>query len=317
VRPRTQQNARSALAGSEEINTLTNIEAFILVSRLRSFTAAARELGIAPSVVTKRITQLEVQMGGPLLIRSTRGLALTASGERCLPRFLRLRGEIAELLNGAAPDEQGIEGQLRIKSPTTVAAACLGALLSEFQVCHPAVSLDLVIMDRSVNPLEEGFDLVVGARPVTYPNVVDIPLCPYPIVLCATPDYLGLKGIPQHPSELVDYDCLTSALFGTTWLFEGSAGALSVEVHSRFHANDSRVLLEATRRSLGLAMLPRYVADPCLSKGELVATLPHYPIASFWLKALVPRIKMRKPAVRELVSFLKTRMHPSPWTTAA
>jgi DNA-binding transcriptional LysR family regulator len=172
-------------------------------------------------------------------------------------------------------------------------------------------------MDRSVNPLEEGFDLVVGARPATYPHVVDIPLCPYPIVLCATPDYLATKGTPEHPNELVDYDCLTSALLGTTWLFEGPAGALSVEVHSRFHANDSRVLLEATRRSLGLAMLPRYVADPCLVSGELVATLPQYPIASFWLKALVPRIKMRKPAVRELVSFLKTRMHAASWNTAA
>ena len=303
--------------GANDINTLTNIEAFIVVSRLRSFSAAARELGIAPSVVTKRITQLEEKMGGPLLIRSTRGLALTSSGERCLPRFMHLTGEIADLLDGAAPGAHGVEGQLRIKSPTTVTAVCIGALLSEFQVRHPAVSVDLVILDRSVNPLEEGFDLVVGARPVTYPNVIDIPLCPYPIVLCAAPQYLAQKGVPQHPSELGGYDCLTSALLGTTWLFEGSAGALSVEVHSRFHANDSRVLLEATRRSLGLAVLPRYLADPYLSTGELVATLMHYPIASFWLKALVPRIKMGKPAVRELVSFLKTRMHPSPWTTAA
>ncbi len=279
---------------------------------MRSFTAAARELGIAPSVVTKRITQLESQMGVPLLARSTRGLSLTASGERYLPRFLRLAGELEEIFRGSASENGRMEGHVRVKAPTTVTACYLGGLLADFQVLHPGIGVELVIMDRTINPLEEGFDLAVGARPAAYPHVIDVPLCPYPLVLCGAAGYLGSKGMPEHPGDLIDYECLTSLLLGTTWLFEGPAGGLSVEVRSRFHANDSRVLLEAARRGLGLAMLPAYLVEEPLQTGELVRVLESYPPASFWLKALVPRMKMRKPAVRELVEFLAARMQAAP-----
>ena len=277
-----------------------------------SFSSASRELAVAPSVVTKRITQLEKQMGTALFVRSTRGLALTPAGERHMPRFLTLVAELEEILNGTATDEQGVEGHLRIKAPTTITSLYLGAVLCDFQVAHPGVTLEIVLLDRSVNPLEERFDLVVGALPATYPNVVDVPLCKYSVVLCAAPAYLAAHGVPQHPTELVNHDCLTSVLLGTTWLFEGSSGSLSVEVHSRFHANDGRVLLEAARRGLGLATLPRFIADRDLQRGQLTEVLPAFPVVSFGLKALVPRVKLQKPAVRELVSFLKARMQSLP-----
>jgi DNA-binding transcriptional LysR family regulator len=277
-----------------------------------SFSAAARELAVAPSVVTKRITQLEEQMGTPLFVRSTRGLALTSAGERHMPRLLSLVAELEELLNGPSKDTEGVEGHLRVKAPTTITSLYLGALLCEFQAEHPAVTLDVVLLDRSVNPLEERYDLAVGALPATYPNVVDVPLCSYPVVLCAAPGYLAAHDAPQHPTELVNHDCLTSVMLANTWLFEGPSGPLSVEVHSRFHANDSRVLLEAARRGLGLANLPRFLADRDLQRGQLVEVLPEFPVVSFWLKALVPRVRMHRPAVRELVAFLKTRMQSLP-----
>jgi DNA-binding transcriptional LysR family regulator len=149
-------------------------------------------------VVTKRITRLEERVRTRLIVRSTRGLALTTAGERLLPRFLRV------------------------------------------------------------------------------------------------------------------------VLFGTTWPFESPKGGLSVEVRSRFHANDGRVVLEAARRGLGLAALPRYLVDDDLREGKLVPLLKEFPLATSWLKALVPRMKMDKPAVRELVTFLKMRMQPvAPWEAQA
>jgi DNA-binding transcriptional LysR family regulator len=169
-------------------------------------------------------------------------------------------------------------------------------------------------MDRSVNPLEEGFDMVVGARAASYPNVVDVPLCIYPQMLCCAPSYLVGRQEPQRPSDLADHECLTTVLFGTTWPFESPKGGLSVEVRSRFHANDGRVVLEAARRGLGIAPLPSYLVEDDLREGRIVTLLKEYPLAGVWLKALVPRIKMDKPAVRELASFLKSRMQPvAPW----
>ncbi len=283
-----------------------------MVARLGSFSSAARELAVAPSVVTKRITQLEEQMGTALFVRSTRGLALTSAGERHMPRFLSLVAELEEILHGSATDNEAIEGHLRIKAPTTITSLYLGSVLSDFQVAHAGVTLEIVLLDRSVNPLEERFDLVVGALPATYPNVVDVPLCNYPLVLVAAPSYLAAHDVPEHPTELVNHDCLTSVLLSTTWLFEGPEGSLSVDVHSRFHANDGRVLLEAARKGLGLATLPRFVADRDLKDGRLVEVLPGFPVVSFLLKALVPRVKLHRPAVRELVSFLKARMQSLP-----
>jgi DNA-binding transcriptional LysR family regulator len=117
---------------------------------------------------------------------------------------------------------------------------------------------------------------------------------------------------PEHPTELVDHSCLTSVLLGTTLVFDGPRGPVSVEIHSRFHANDGRVLLEAARCGLGVAVVPRYLAEDDLRTGSLMPVLTGYPLAKFWLKALVPSLKMNKPAVRELVEFLKARMQPQP-----
>jgi DNA-binding transcriptional LysR family regulator len=277
------------------------------VARLGSFSAAARELNVAPSVVTKRITRLEERVNTRLIARSTRGLTLTPAGERLLPRFLRVVAELDELLVDTTAVSGEIDGHVRIKGPTTITSLYLGSVLTDFQLANPRVTLEVALFDRSVNPLEENFDLVIGARPASFPNVIDTPLCTYTQVLCCAPAYLKTKPEPRHPGELVDHDCMTTVLFGTTWPFETPRGALSVDVRSRFHANDGRVILEGVRRGLGIAILPRFLADEDLKSGRLTALLEGFPVTTFWLKALVPRIKMDRPAVRELVTFLKAR----------
>jgi len=251
------------------------------------------------------------------VVRSTRGLALTAAGERLLPRFVRLVADFEDLFGGSRPGQRPrLEGHLRIKSPTTLATEFLGGLIAEFQVEHPGVSVDITLLDRSVNPLEEGFDLSLGAFPVSYPNVADVPLCQYELITCCAPSYLQGKAVPQHPTDLVDYECLTTTLFRTTWVFESSRGAVSVEVHSRMHASDSRILRESALRGLGVAILPRFLADEAVAAGTLVRLLPDFPVQTHWVKALVPRMKMNRPVVRELVAVLKSRlqqvMHATP-----
>ncbi len=247
-----------------------------------------------------------------LIVRSTRGLALTPAGERLMPRFLRVVAELDELLVDTSSSDGEIGGHIRIKSPTTITSLYLGAVLSDFQLANPRVTMEVVLLDRSVNPMEENYDLVIGARAASYPNVVDVPLCTYPLTLCCAPIYLLSKPEPQHPGDLVDHDCLTTVLFGTTWPFETARGGVSVEVRSRFHANDGRVILEGVRRGLGIAILPRYLVDEDLKAGRLVPLLEGFPLGDYWLKALVPRMKMDKPAVRELVAFLKAQTQSAP-----
>jgi DNA-binding transcriptional LysR family regulator len=294
------------------MNTLLNIKAFLLVARTGSFSGAARELGVAPSVVTKRITRLEDEMGAQLFVRSTRALALTSAGERLLPQYQRLVAELDEIIGAASATERGIEGHVRIKGPTTLTSLFLGPIFCDFHAKNPGLTMEIVLLDRSVNPLEEGFDIVIGALPASYPNVTDFPLGPYSIALCAAPDYIEAKGSPETPNELVDHDCLTSVLLGNTWVFENGPSTTSVEVRSKLHVNDTRVLTEATRRGIGIAILPRFLAREDLASGRLVEVMKAHPVPTFWLKALVPRIKMNKPAVSQLVDYLKGRMQPLP-----
>jgi DNA-binding transcriptional LysR family regulator len=289
------------------MDTLLNIRAFLATARAGSFSAAARDLGVAPSVVIKRINRLEDQMRAKLFRRSTRRLVLTEAGERARPRYHAILAEIEDALSGA--DAAGeVEGHLRIKAPTTFGILHLGAILSDFQIAHPRVTVEIVLVDRSVNPVEEGFDVALGALPVSYAHVADVPLCPFPRLLCAAPEYLARRGEPQHPADLPDHDCLTYLATGTTWSFASPRGPVSVDVRPRFSANDSQVLLGAVKRGIGIAVLSRDVVAPALEDGSAVPLLAEYPVAPLWLKALVPEGRRNRAPVRALLAWLKDRL---------
>jgi DNA-binding transcriptional LysR family regulator len=294
------------------VNTILNINAFIRVARLGSFSAAAREVKAATSVVTKRISQLEKEIGAKLINRSTRGLALTAAGERYLPHFVRLLAAHDEIFNGIDVSRHRVEGLLRIQTPPTITSMFLGDMLTNFQLQNPRVDMDIILMERSANPLEESFDIALGAWPISYPNVIDVPLCRYDLVTVCAPSYLRDKEKPVHPTELVDHQCLTTVLFRTTWGFTHERGSMTVEVHSRMQSSDSRMVRDAARMGMGITILPRFLVNDDLREGTLIALLEDFPVTVYWLKALVPRIKMSRPAVRSLVTFLKDSMLPVP-----
>ncbi len=243
------------------MNTILNISAFLRVARLGSFSAAAREMKAATSVITKRISQLEKEVGNKLINRSTRGLALTAAGERYVPHFVRLMAAHEEVFNGIAANNNRIEGSLRILTPPTITSMFLGRMFTNFQLLNPRVDMDIILMERSVNPLEEGFDLALGAWPISYPNVIDVPLCRYELVTVCSPSYLHDKATPQHPTDLVDHQCLTTVLFRTTWGFTHARGSMTVEVHSRMQSSDSRMVRDAARMGMGITILPRMLVS--------------------------------------------------------
>ena len=281
------------------------------MARYGSFSRAARELHVVTSAVTRRVEQLESALGTRLLQRSTRGLKLTTSAEALLPKFSRIVAEVDDLMRNSGRQD-GIEGLLRVKSPTTVTSEFIGALVVEFLRQHPGVNIDITLADYSVNPLEQGFDLALGAMPVSYRDVVDIPLWRYDLVACCAPDYLEGRSAPRHPSELVEHVCLTTTLFRGGWLFESGAGAVDIDIHSRIHVSDGRVVREAARRGMGIAALARYLVADDLRDGRLVPVLEEFPFVTHWLKALVPRLSLARPAVQAFVEFLKEQLRDGP-----
>jgi DNA-binding transcriptional LysR family regulator len=293
------------------MNSLENLRTFLCVARHGSFSRAASELHVVPSAITRRIDQLESALGTRLLERSTRGLTLTASAEALIPKFSRILAEIDELLRNRGPQD-GIEGSLRVKAPTTVTSEFIGALVVDFLRQHPGLNVDITLVDYSVNPSEQGFDVALGAMPVSYPDVVDIPLWRYDLVACCAPSYLQGRPAPRHPSELIDHICVTTTLFRGGWLFESDAGTVIVDVRSRLHVSDGRVVREATRRGIGIAALARYLVEDDIREGRLVSVLEDFPFVTHWLKALVPRTSLGRPVVQEFVRFLKEQLRDGP-----
>jgi len=287
------------------MNTMLNISAFVRVARLGSISAAARELHAVTSVVAKRISQLEKEVGASLITRTTRGVTLTAAGDQYLPYFVRLKAAHDEIFQDLGGNRQGVQGAVRIITPPTITSMFIGKALLNFQQKNQMVDMDVTLMERSVNPLEEGYDLALGAWPVSYPNVVDVLLCPYELVTVCAPAYLKNKQAPKHPTDLVNHACLSTSLLRSAWTFTHARGAMTVEVHSRIQSSDGRMIREAARMGLGVAILSRMLVEEELKSGTLVPLLEEFPAATYWVKLMVPRVKMSRPAVRALVSFLK------------
>jgi len=225
-----------------------------------------------------------------------------------LPRLAQLVAAYDEIFAEPEAELRQVEGNLRILSPPTITSLFLGTMINNFQLQHRDVDLSIVLMDRPVNPLEEGYDVAFGAWPTSYPGVLDVPLCPYELVACCAPAYLSGRDRPKHPTELVDHQCLTTMLFKTNWGFKGNQGPINVEVHSRMQSSDMRMVRDAALKGLGITLLPYFLVDEDLMSGTLEQVLGEYPVTPFLLKAMVPRMKMSRPAVRSLVKFLEASM---------
>jgi DNA-binding transcriptional LysR family regulator len=288
------------------MDNLLNIRTFLAAARLGSFAAAARSLSVSPSVVSKRISQLEHEFRLTLFHRSTRDLRLTEDGSRLLPRCAKLVSGYDEMRN-VAPREQ-ISGPLRVDAPGSVTAMILGPIFCEFLAEHPAIDLDLRLTDRLDNPLARSCDLTIGTRPSTYEEVRDYPLMPYPCAAYASSGYVERDGNPAHPRDLAAHHCLVSLLHGKTWHFYGDEGDFAITVKPRLAVNDTIVLREAVRQGLGIAVLPTFLVEDGLAAGTIMPVLGSYRPPPMWIKAQVSTQKAARPSVNALLDFLQDRL---------
>ena len=295
------------------MDTLANLQAFIAVADAGSFSEVGRRLQLAPSVIAKRIDQLEWRIKAPLFVRSTRKLSLTDVGERYLPLVRTLVRQLDETLAGMAQASGDLEGHIRVKIPTTLGTLHLSELLQRFMREQPRISMDIVLADRTVNPLEEGFDLAIGALPELYGQVRDFALAPIRRRLCAAPAYLERRGIPTRVNELVDHDCLVFMTSGSYWEFDTPQGLLGVEVRPKLKTNDGVALRQACVQGMGIGMISDYLAAPALACGELVEVMPELKFPDIWLKALVPVQRLDVPRIHMLLQWLSQHLQLD-WT---
>lgn len=295
------------------MDRLTAMQVFSEVAQRGSFTAAADHLGMTRMMVTRYVTDLELWLGTRLLQRSTRRISLTASGESCLARCRHMLELSAEMQEGFDQRDRPPKGQLRITASMSFGITHLAAAISDYLARYPEVSIDMLMVDRSVNLIEDRVDLAVRISGELDPGLVARRIAPCRSVVCASPGYIERHGMPKSPEELSRHNCLTYSNFGKgEWRFARGKEQVNVPVSGNLSANEATFLMSATLAGTGVALQPTYLAGPLIQSGQLLKLLPawHPPELTIW-GVYVSR-KHLPASLRTMLDFLVERFRGKP-----
>ena len=301
---------------------LDDIAAFAAVVETGTVSAAARRLGVAKSVVSKRVTELEHGLGATLLKRSPRSVVPTDRGRTFYDRTRAIMAALDEAATAVREEEGELRGLMRIAAPMPFGTMYLGALLWPLLRKHPSREVAIDLDDRAVDLLGSGYDLGIRIGPLADSSLIGRKLADIPRVLCASPKYLADAGTPASLDELTQHDCVGYAHLaaGQVWQFQplrGSSEVRSVRVKSRFVANNGELMRGAAVASLGLLMVPEFIVADALRNGTLTRVLPGCRPVSTALHALYPRDRHGSPRIRVVVEHLVAAMKPRPpWDLA-
>ena len=286
---------------------------FAEVARRGSFTAAAEHLEISRVMVTRHVAALESWLQTRLLQRSTRRISLTEAGEVFLTQSRQMLELSAEMQERSGERDRAPRGQLRVTTSMSFGMAHLAAAVAEYLALYPDVAVDLLMIDRAVNLIEDRVDLAVRISGELDPNLVARRIAPCRSVVCASPAYLARRGTPQRPADLAEHNCLTYSRFGKgEWRFRAGGDESSVAVGGNLSANEATVLTQAARVGAGIALQPTYLVGPLIRSGELVRLLPDWqpPELVIWGVYLS---RQHVPAtLRTLLDFLVQRFQGQP-----
>ena len=287
---------------------------FARVATTRSFSLAARELGISQATASKHVQTLEAWFGAPLLHRTTRRVGLTEAGEGFLSQCMRILEDVDSALQGGNPNAP-LRGTLRLSAPITFDCIRLGPLLAEFIRRNPELSVLVMLNDQPADAIEDGFDLALTIRTRTlevarFPQLVVQRLAVLGFVVCASPTYLEQHGTPATPPDLADHLCVTGTeAGGEVWRFAGADGELDVPVNGRFKTDNRLLRHRAVLGGAGVLLEPEFLAADDIDAGRLTRLMPDYPPVSATLEAVCPTHRAATPKVRSLVAFLMERLN--------
>ncbi len=285
------------------MDRLGDLDIFARVATTRGMSAAGRELGLSPAVVSKRIRRLEERLGVRLLQRTTRQVALTEAGQGFLERALAILASVEEAEAFAAQGAAEVRGTLRVSAPTSFGRLHVAPHLKSLFERHPALSLDLVLSDAFVDVVGEGFDVAIRIADLSDSSLVARRLAANHRVLCAAPAYLAAAGVPASVADLAGHVLL--AHNASEWRLEGPAGPETVRVQGPLRTNSSEVVREAVLAGIGIALRSTWDVGPDLKAGRLVRVLPglsgSHRVA---VHAVFPSRRHLEPKVRALIDYL-------------
>nr|WP_281459895.1 LysR family transcriptional regulator [Pseudomonas sp. P13] len=295
------------------MDRLQAMQVFVAVVELGSQSAAAEHLDLSRPVVSRYLAELEDWVGARLMHRTTRKLSLTAAGLEILPRCRQMLDLSGDMQAAVSTSDDAPRGMLRISASTSFGQAQLAAAMTEFVVRYPGVSVDLQMLDRTVNLVDERIDLAIRMSNDLDPNLIARRLTVCRSLICASPGYLREHPTPQRVEDLSRHNCLTHSYVGKSlWHFEQDGEQVSVPVQGNISANEASTLLQATIAGAGVAMLPSYQAGTHIKNGELIRLLPHAEPRRMNMYAVYASRKHMPSALRSLLDFLVLKFPERP-----
>ncbi len=319
-----------------DMDKLKQLESFVSVATRGSLTAAARAEGVAPAIMGRRLDALEERLGVKLLVRTTRRLTLTHEGSAFLEDCQRL---LADLANAEASVSAGgvkASGHLRVTAPAGFGRRHVAPLVPRFREQHPEVTLSLNLSDRVVDLAAEGYDCAVRVGDLPDSSLVSVRLADNRRLCVATPGYLQRHGTPQHPADLVRFDCLTLSSDASQtrgWAFRVPRNApgrhpegtpvdpargediLYIRPGGPLDCSDGHVLHDWCRAGHGIAWRSTWEVEAEIAAGRLVEVLAEYAAPPNGIYAVFPQRKHLPLRVRLWIDFLKHHYsQPAFWT---
>lgn len=286
-----------------------DLRIYVAVIHAGNFTAAAEQLMLSKQYVSRRMAALEASLGSQLLIRNTRKLSVTEAGMLFLTHAQRILDDIHEAEQAMSTRRQALHGTFRISMPMSFGMSHLSPLIAQFLAQHPALQFHIELADRYVDMIGEGFDMAIRIGALADSTLIARRLGEQRRLICASPAYLARAGTPATPDDLAQHAGLRygrEALSG--WELQQAGKSKSVMVKGPMLSNNGEVLRDAAIAGLGLVLLPGFIVEPALKRGELVSVLEAYQPAPLCLNAVYPQHRQRSEVNRVLLNFLQDQL---------
>jgi len=292
-----------------------DLEVFSKVVTAGSMTGAARELGVSPAVISKRLQRLEARLGSRLLNRTTRQISLTEAGETYHATVVEILAGLEEAESALSTGAKDARGVLKISAPTTFGRMHIAPNIVRFMNANSNLKLNIELSDEYVDIVSSGFDLAIRIGDLPDSTLVAKKLAPVRRVLCASPKYIKKHGEPKTLEELANHALIASHNQGP-WKLEGNGDVVYYRPESTLQTNSSEVVREMVLAGLGIAMRSTWDIGAELSEGKLMQVMPDYSTKSLGIYAVYPSRNYLPAKVRFFVDYLAELFGPVPyWET--
>ncbi|MEO0458245.1 MAG: LysR substrate-binding domain-containing protein [Cyanobacteria bacterium P01_A01_bin.114] len=295
-----------------------SIRAFTQVVKSGGFAAAGRDMDLSRSAVNKLVINLENDLGVQLLHRSTRRVTPTETGLAFYERSLQILADLEEAERAVTQLHEAPCGLLKINAPMTFGTHHVAPAVAEFMQQYPDLQVQLTLEDRFIDPIAEGYDLVVRiAEPADYASLIAHPLAAADRVICVAPAYLAQHGAPTHPGQLKQHACLHYGYLstGNSWKLKDAQGEdFTVPIHGVLCSNNGEVLQKAAIAGLGITLLPLFIVEDALKTKQLQCILSEFQPTALSVCAVYPVNRHLSAKVRLLREFLEETFKEVIWT---